>query len=303
MRPTFRLTDLVAGFERLGLASARIAIVHSSLSAFGWVEGGAGTVIGALRAVVPTLVVPAFDYAALLPRPPDVHIPDNADEPGRARDWDEFRRALAATPPYRGDAPPHRSMGAIPAALLGEPDVMRSPVPTASFAAVGPRAASLTAAGTLDFANGVLHAAAREGALIVLLGVGHTVNTTIHVAEHLERRGSFTRFARVDDRPEGWIAVRGIGGNSSGFDAIEPHLRPSTRETAIGNARCRAVPAQRVIDVARRLIRRDETALLNLADEHARDAVNQRRHYTARIAPTDVAGAARAASRSCSAEE
>ena len=51
-------------------------------------------------------------------------------------------------------------------------------------------------------------------------------NTTIHVAEHLEHRGRFTRFARVDDRPEGWVAVHKLGGQSDGFGAIEPHLRP-----------------------------------------------------------------------------
>ena len=281
--PTVKPQSLREGLERLGLAGVEIAVVHSSLSAFGWVVGGAPTVIAALRSVVPTLVVPAFADACRLPTPPNVDIPHNADH--RTADWEEFERALSETPPYRPDLPPDKDMGVSSATLLREPDVCRSTSPVDSFAAVGPQAERLIGHSTREHPLGVLRVAAEDGAWVLLLGVDHTTNTTIHIAEHLEHRGRFTRFARVDDRPEGWVAVHNLGGDSSGFEAIAPHLEPWTRETTIGAARCRAVPAQRVIDVARRLIRDDPAALINPRidkDSRSQAAIAQRVAFLAR---------------------
>ncbi len=96
---------------------------------------------------------------------------------------------------------------------------------------------------------------------VALLGVGHAANTTIHVAEHLEFRGRFTRWARVEGDRRGWMAVSSSG-NSDGFAEIEPHIQPWQRDTMIGSARSRAVPARIVIRVARDLIRRNPAALL-----------------------------------------
>lgn len=55
--------DLVSGFQDLGLAAGDMVMVHSSLSSFGHVEGGAETVVRALLEVLTetgTLVVPTF---------------------------------------------------------------------------------------------------------------------------------------------------------------------------------------------------------------------------------------------------
>jgi aminoglycoside N3'-acetyltransferase len=45
-------TDIEAGLQRLGLGRGDVAEVHSSLSRFGWVEGGAPTIVDALMDVV-----------------------------------------------------------------------------------------------------------------------------------------------------------------------------------------------------------------------------------------------------------
>ena len=55
--------DLVSGFRGLGLAAGDMVMVHSSLSSFGRVAGGAPTVVAALLEVLTpqgTLVVPTF---------------------------------------------------------------------------------------------------------------------------------------------------------------------------------------------------------------------------------------------------
>ncbi|MBU0608095.1 MAG: AAC(3) family N-acetyltransferase, partial [Armatimonadetes bacterium] len=61
--PVVTHETLVAGFREMGMAPGRLVMVHSSLSAFGHVEGGAETVIEALlEAISPdgTLVLPTL---------------------------------------------------------------------------------------------------------------------------------------------------------------------------------------------------------------------------------------------------
>ncbi len=252
--------DLVDGLNTLGLSGVEIVVVHSSLSAFGWVAGGPRTVVAALRSVVPTVLAPAFTYISLLPSPPGSNIPFNAET--TAATWEEFQRALDRMPPHRIEGPIDRNMGAIAASLADEPDASRSPAPICGFSGVGPRAPELLAHGTAEHPLGILEAAAGQGGWILLLGVGHESNTTIHVAENFEHRGGFTRHARVATDPRGWTAVHAVGGSSSGFPAIEPHLAGIQRETTIGAARCLTMPAAETIRVARALIRRDPAALL-----------------------------------------
>ncbi len=280
--------DITAGLERLGLDNVEIAVVHSSLSAFGWVEGGPKTVVAALRAVVPTVLVPAFSYASRLPTPPGFNIPFNADE--QATSWDEFRETLNRTPVHGPHAPLEANMGAVAGAVAVEPDAVRSPAPICTFAGVGPRAQELLAQGTTEDALCVLAEAADRGGWVVLLGVAHNRNTTIHVAENLEHRGGHTRFARVAADPRGWKGVHRVGGESEGFPAIEPHLDGIQRETIIGAARCRAAPAADLIRVARELIRRDPTALVDPNDlkpgNRPSEAIAKRRAHLRRMSST-----------------
>lgn len=62
--------DLVDGFRRLGIKQGSILEVHSSLSSFGYVEGGALTVIDALKECVGTegsIFMPALKLSPQLP--------------------------------------------------------------------------------------------------------------------------------------------------------------------------------------------------------------------------------------------
>jgi len=146
-RPVVTKRDIVDGLRTLALVRVEILVVHSSLSAFGWVAGGAQTVVAAVRSVAPTVIAPAFTYVARLPSPPEPHIPFNADTPAT---WKEFREALSRTPVHRTDGPIDRNMGAIAAAFAAEPDACRSPAPICGFSGVGPRADEILAQGTAD---------------------------------------------------------------------------------------------------------------------------------------------------------
>ncbi len=67
---TLTRADLESGLRRLGLAAGDMIEVHSSLSSFGWVEGGADTVVDALMSVVGVggaIVMPAQPLTKPLP--------------------------------------------------------------------------------------------------------------------------------------------------------------------------------------------------------------------------------------------
>jgi aminoglycoside 3-N-acetyltransferase len=62
---TVSFDELVLNFQKLGLTSGDMLLVHSSYKSFGGVEGGPQTVIDALRSILTeegTLIVPTFNY-------------------------------------------------------------------------------------------------------------------------------------------------------------------------------------------------------------------------------------------------
>lgn len=71
-KPHVTSADIAQGLRRVGLGKGDLVVVHSSLSAFGYVEGGADGVITALLETVGeegTVAMPTFHDGALY-RPP-----------------------------------------------------------------------------------------------------------------------------------------------------------------------------------------------------------------------------------------
>jgi aminoglycoside 3-N-acetyltransferase len=132
--------------------------VHTAFSRVGPVEGGPRGLIGALRAALGpngTLVMPSMT--------------DDDDHP-----FDPRRT-------------PCLGMGVVADMFWRMPKVLRSDSPHA-FAAVGPEAARITADHPLDVPHGLNSPVGRVYDLdgeVLLLGVGHDANTTIHLAEAL----------------------------------------------------------------------------------------------------------------------
>lgn len=169
-----------ADLAALGVTPGDTLLIHASLSALGYVAGGAPAVVDALRAAVGeagTLVVPTFtgQYGdpATWEAPP---VPDG---------WvDRIRRAR---PPFRPSLTPSRGMGAIPETLRTYPEAVRSRHPEVSFAALGADADRLVADHPFDFQLGEESPLGRlyeADARVLLLGVGHGVNTSFHLAEY-----------------------------------------------------------------------------------------------------------------------
>lgn len=172
--------SLATDLRDLGVEAGDILLVHASLRALGWVCGGPQAVVEALRTVVTTdgtLVVPTHT----------TQYTDPADwtEPPVPDSWLESIRE--SRPPYRPAVTPTRGMGAIAECFRTYPDAIRSRHPTYSFAAWGADADSIVGEHEYDFGLGegspLARLYERDGA-VLLLGVGHEANTSLHLAEH-----------------------------------------------------------------------------------------------------------------------
>ncbi|MEM9464525.1 MAG: AAC(3) family N-acetyltransferase [Actinomycetota bacterium] len=178
-RPATR-TSLATDLTALGVESGMTLMVHSSLSRLGFVAGGAPAVVLALLdAVGPdgTVMMPTLSN----------HLGDPAEwrNPPVPETW--WQTIRDEVPAYDPALTPTRLMGAIVECFRHQPGVRRSAHPTASMAATGPRAPELLEPHELDYPLGEASPLARLYALdahILLLGVTHANNTSLHLAEY-----------------------------------------------------------------------------------------------------------------------
>ncbi len=245
---TVRLRDLLLGLRGLELGEAPM-IVHASLSAFGEVEEGANAVVSALAAVFQTVLVPAFTYKTMVT--PRVGPPDNGLTYGSGADLNRMTEFFASKMPV------DPLMGAIPERLRRHPRAQRSRHPILSFA--GLNAGNFLAAQTLADPLGPLGALEQASGWVLLAGVNHTVNTSIHYAEKLAGRKTFIRWALT---PKGVVECPNFPGCSAGFEALAPELERYTRKVQVGEALVQAVPMKMLFKVVIARLKKDPLALL-----------------------------------------
>lgn len=148
--------ELVEQLRRLGVVRGDVLLVHTSFRAVRPVEGGPEGLIEALKTAIGpegTLVMPTMTDG------------ESIFDPTRT---------------------PTLEMGIAAELFWRMPGVVRSPHPGASFAAFGPQAARICAWHPLAPPHGLESPVGRVyelGGKVLLLGVDHSEDTTLHLAE------------------------------------------------------------------------------------------------------------------------
>lgn len=227
------------GLKKLGLTKGDIVVVHSSLSSFGEVDGGANTVVDSLLNVIGdegTLIAPTFTYGL------DVFDPAESNS----------------------------LCGAITEAARKRSNALRSSHPTHSVVAIGDLADVIVEGHEKvnAFARGsALFKALQAKAKILQLGVTNTTNSMIHVAEELANVPYLDRSRHIQFKnTQGKISSKWVRrpGCSHGFDAADEILddQNAVHETMIGSCRARLMSARSIVDAALDILKTDPEGLL-----------------------------------------
>jgi aminoglycoside 3-N-acetyltransferase len=244
---TFR--DLITGFRKLDIDRSRPIIVHSSLSAFGEIHGGAETVLGALISSFEAFLMPAFTYKTMIT--PEVGPPGNAIQYGSGKDSNRMAEI------YHRDMPADPLMGVVAETLRTHPKAVRSTHPILSFAGIN--AQKILDAQSIKEPLLPIQTLMDGDGWVLLLGLDHTVNTSIHYAEQLSGRKQFIRWALT---PKGIIPCQRFPGCSEGFEAITPRLEQVVRKVELGEALVQAVPLVGLVNAVSDALKEDPLALL-----------------------------------------
>lgn len=171
--------SLAEQFAACGLAAGQTVLVHSAMSKIGWIVGGPEAVIQALLRVL------GPDGTLMMP----THTTQRTDparwgNPPVPPEWVPIIRRNM--PVFDPATTPTRQMGAIVEVFRRWPGAVRSNHPIGSFAALGPNADYLTAGHSLEDMFGESSPLGKLYAVdghVLLLGVGHGNNTSLHLAE------------------------------------------------------------------------------------------------------------------------
>lgn len=242
---------------RLGVAPGGVLLMHSSYRSVGFVPGGPQAVVQAvLDALGPdgTLVVPT-------------HTSDNTDPKDWSRPpvpedwWEPIRHGAPGFDPAR--TPASKWMGVLAETVRTWPGARRSDHPHVSFAAAGPHADDIVTGHRLDDALGEsspLGALHRLGAQVLLLGVGHDSNTSMHLAEWRQAdppRHTAGASIRQPDGTARWVTWQDVEEDEDDFAQIGAEFEATgvVRVGSVGRATARLMDQRAVVDFATTWIR------------------------------------------------
>ena len=244
------IQSLQRDLKALGVQAGMDLIVHSSLKSIGWISGSAHAVVLALMETVSqegTLVMPTHSPSLSEPsywvNPP---IPESW--------WTKVRETMPAFDPL---VTPSECMGVIPEVFRSFPHTVRSYHPSASFTAWGKKSLSFTGSHSLNDSfsdSSPLGALYRSEAAILLIGVGHESNTSLHLAE--SRIPSFPKEKQggpiLFEGNRIWQEFEDYEYDSDDFSKLgeEFESKEKIQIGLLGSAQAKLIPMKAIVDFA-----------------------------------------------------
>src|SRR5262245_17403227 len=235
-----RSDEVTHQLRTLGLQPGSVLVVHASFSKVAPIAGGPAGLIDALRSVLGadgTLVMPSMT--------------DDDDRP------------------FDATSSPCRGIGIVADTFWRMPGVRRTDNPHA-FAAIGPHALKITAPQPVDVPHGVDSPVGRVHDLdghVLLLGVGHDADTTVHLAENIagvryRKRAHAT--VMVEGRPTRYDYGE-IDHCCMNFNLLDQWLDAAGRQRRgiVGRAEARLARSRDIVDAALSRLRANETIFLH----------------------------------------
>lgn len=244
--------ELVEQLRACGIREGQCLFVHASLSSIGFVIGGAETLIRALLEIVGvdgTLMMPSQTWKNLDPET-GVHWEEPAEW------WPLIR---AHWPAYDKLVTPAIGMGITAEMFRTWPGAKRSDHPARSVAAFGRHAEYLTENHDLSniFGNGSpLDRLYQLNGHILLIGVGHDKNTSLHLAE---TRADFAGKQMVNESSavlsngvREWVTYSTLAVDDSDFIPLgeEYEAAVNLQICRVGNAEVRLMEQRSLVDWA-----------------------------------------------------
>ena len=243
-----RVAQVVAQLRALGVRPGGVLLVHTSFRAVRPIEGGPLGLIDALRSALGeagTLVMPTMTDGETVFDP-------------------------ASTPTC--------DMGITAELFWRQPGVRRSTHPGGSFAAVGPMAERICAPQPLspphgpDSPVGRVHDLAGQ---VLLLGVGHSENTTLHLAEAIAGVPYSVEHPCVVevDGAVRTVMIPETDHCCRGFNLLDEPLRARAlqHEGLVGHARARLCDSREIVATAVGLLASDPLVFLCAPEAHCEE--------------------------------
>lgn len=244
--------DIVRALKDVGVHEGQTIMVHTSLSSFGFVCGGAQTMIEALLECTGeegTLMMPAQSWKNLDPET-GVHW----EEP---REW--WQTIRDNWPAYDKAITPTNTMGAVAEMFRKWPGALRSDHPARSVAALGRYAEYLTRDHDLSniFGEGSPVGKLYElDGYVLLMGVGYDKNTSIHLAdvraEYPGKHYVTEHSAMMVNGKREWAAYQTLFVDGEDFEQIGEafELQGNTSRVLLGNGSICLMRQRELVDFA-----------------------------------------------------
>lgn len=251
-RPIILKQDILEGLQSIGVKKGQNIMVHTSLSSFGYVCGGAQVIIEALLESVEeegTIMMPTQSWKNLDPSY-GVHW----EEPEEW--WPLIRENW---PAYDKEITPTNTMGTVAEMFRKWPGTLRSDHPARSVAAYGKNAKYLVSHHGLSDIFGETSPLAKLYELdgdVLLLGTDYDKSTSLHLADvranypskHMEKNSS----AMMINGKREWVTYSTLYVDGEDFNEIGKAFEEVMPVNTInlGNAQLRFMKQRELVDFA-----------------------------------------------------